>query len=192
MTTRSRSMMAAVVIGTALSLSPDFAKASENVNSISTKSVEDISKYCQACWRNARLPVDRWLDCTQQVFIRLLERLPTSSWSTALKDADSTERQEFVRAIDTVKKRTQRTKKYSAYSTDITDFSERISNTVAEQRSAVNEVASSVLSPRQQKIVELSFNGWAVPEIAQELGTTVQRVSDEKYKAVQKLKSKLA
>ena len=48
-----------------------------------------------------------------------------------------------------------------------------------------------VLSPRQRKIVELSADGWAVPDIAAELETTPERVSDEKYKAIRKLRTHL-
>ena len=50
------------------------------------KAVTDISKYCQTCWRNARLPADRWPDCTQAVFVRLLERVEADKWGTVLVD----------------------------------------------------------------------------------------------------------
>jgi RNA polymerase sigma factor (sigma-70 family) len=186
---KSRSMMAAVVLGTALGLSPELAQAAtEERNPVS---VDDISKYCQACWRNARLPADRWQDCTQQVLVRLLERVPTSKWQSILADGNSLEREEFVRAIDTVKKRTQRIKNYTDFNDDMTPRDQRIENRVQEERQEVTEIAPRLLSERQQKIVELSFNGWAIPDIASELGTTVQRISDEKYKAVQKLKTHL-
>ena len=35
--------------------------------------------------------------------------------------------------------------------------------------------------------MNLTADGWAVPEIATDLSTTVERVSDEKYKAIKKL-----
>ena len=41
------------------------------------------------------------------VFARLLERIPQQNWDLVLQD-EGTERREFVRAIDTVKKRVQR------------------------------------------------------------------------------------
>jgi RNA polymerase sigma factor (sigma-70 family) len=182
-TVTSRTMMAAVVIGTALAGTTEITATP----SPAPAALDDISKYCNACWRNARLPVDRWSDATQQVFIRLLERVPQQAWSRVLVDSETTERKEFVRAIDTVKKRTQRTKTYADYPMDAGDH--RIDNTLTDRRAAIDEIAPRVLSGRQQRIVELSFNGWAVPEIAAELGTTVQRVSDEKYKAIQKLKA---
>ncbi|MFO0935600.1 MAG: sigma-70 family RNA polymerase sigma factor [Gemmataceae bacterium] len=185
-TTRTRAVMAAVVLGTALSAAPGFAAETASVPSTA---LDDISRYCQACWRNARLPVDRWQDCTQQVFVRLLERVPTHAWGNVLKDFESSERKEFVRAIDAVKKRTQRAKTGHMLTDEQYDRNDRIANEVNEQRRAVNEVSVNVLSPRQRQIVELSFGGWAIPEIATELGTSPERVSDEKYKAVQKLRT---
>ena len=58
----------------------------------------DISKYCQTCWRNARLPADRWQDCTQAVFVRLLERVEADKWGTVLVD-DHTQNTESKRMI---------------------------------------------------------------------------------------------
>jgi DNA-binding NarL/FixJ family response regulator len=48
-----------------------------------------------------------------------------------------------------------------------------------------------VLSDRQRRIIALSADGWAVPDIAAELRTSPERVSDEKYKAVRKLRTHL-
>ena len=91
--------MAAVVVGTALSA---LAGESRATAAPSTDAVNDISRYCQACWRNARLPADRWGDCTQQVFLRLLERVDPTVWNRVLTDLESPERREFVlRALET-------------------------------------------------------------------------------------------
>jgi RNA polymerase sigma factor (sigma-70 family) len=142
------------------------------------------------CWRNARLPADRWDDCTQQVFTRLLERVEPAKWSTLLAD-ETDDRREFIRAIDAVKKRTQRARKYADLSADVGDERNRSGSHLREQREAVDQAANQVLSPRQRKIVELTCDGWAVPEIATELKTTPERVSDEKYKAIRKLRTHL-
>ena len=104
---RSRSVMVAVVLGTALSAATGHAAIPTRSAAAEADPVRDITRYCQVCWRNARLPVDRWDDCTQQVFARLLERVDVAKWHTLLKD-DAEDRREFIRAIDAVKKRTQR------------------------------------------------------------------------------------
>src|ERR1700681_1105220 len=86
----------AMVLGTAL---PTFGTAS----AANPRTVNDLSRYCTACWRNARLPADCWPDCTQEVFTRLLERVPQDSWGSTLAE-ETQERRELVRAIDAVKK----------------------------------------------------------------------------------------
>ena len=189
---RSRSMMVAVVIGTALTAGDGQAqaKASTPVSAAEPDAVRDISRYCQACWRNARLPADRWDDCTQQVFTRLLATVDANKWATLLKTEDD-DRREFFRAIDAVKKRTQRARRYADLTPDVADVRGRFDDSVRDQREVLNRAANEVLSPRQRRIVELTAGGWAVPDIAQELGTTTERVSDEKYKAIRKLRNHL-
>src|SRR5262245_10640136 len=89
-----RHYLAAMVLGTALAtMGAESAKAAE----ISDTAVTNVSRYCTACWRNARLPVDRWNDCTQEVFRRLLERLEPAEWNQVLQ-AETEERRELVRA----------------------------------------------------------------------------------------------
>ena len=193
---RSRAVMAAVVLGTALTACDSFAANSTRRDFVAEydaapDTVRDITRYCQVCWRNARLPVDRWEDCTQMVFTRLLERVAPARWGTLVSALDGDDRREFIRAIDAVKKRTQRARKLSDLSADVTDGRNRASDHLREQREAVDLAAAKVLSPRQRKIVELSADGWAVPEIATELATTPERVSDEKYKAIKKLRTHL-
>ena len=181
----SRQMMVAVVLG-ALAAPPAKAASANPNAATSTKAVTDISKYCQTCWRNARLPADRWQDCTQEVFVRLLERVEADKWGSVLVDNETIERREFLRAIDAVKKRTQRARKFTGLSPDLPE--RQPTNTVArDDREAVARAAAELLSPRQRQLLDLTAAGWTVPEIAEELKTTPERISDEKYKAVKKL-----
>src|SRR5713226_9577925 len=74
----------AMVLGTALTaLGPTAGAASAEET---TRAVQDISRYCTTCWRNARLHPDCWPDCTQDVFSRLLERVPADGWDRVLRD----------------------------------------------------------------------------------------------------------
>ena len=190
----SRSMMVAVVLGTALSAGDtkgaSAARFSTRTNDAGPEALRDITRYCQVCWRNARLPIDRWDDCTQQVFARLLESVDTSRWTNLLAE-ENDDKREFVRAIDAVKKRTQRDRRFADLTPDVTDYRDDSSGDLRDQRDAVVQASGEVLSERQQKIVELTVHGWAVPEIAVELRTTPERVSDEKYKAIRKLRTHL-
>jgi RNA polymerase sigma factor (sigma-70 family) len=182
---RSRNYVAAVFVGAALSaIGADRLQASE-------APVNDIGRYCTSCWRNARLPVDSWGDCTQEVFKRLLERVPATRWKLALQ-ADGDERREFLRAIDAVKKRTQRTRRFAGGIDTAADPRHEGEQRLSEEREMVRKAAGQLLSPRQQRILQLSFEGWSVQEIGTELALGVERVSDEKYKAIRKLRAHLA
>lgn len=182
---RRRGTMLAVVLGTALS-----ALGSPNVRaSEAPRAIDDISRYCTSCWRNARLPADRWVDCTQEVFCRLMQRVPVPSWPRVFSP-EGDERQEFLRAIDTVKKRVQREKRHP--SGPLENASRPTSGSVDwETREALQVAVRQCLTRRQQRIVELTLEGWDVAGIAAELGITPARVSDEKYKAIQKLRVNL-
>ena len=179
--------VAAVFLGTALSaLGANSLDAAE----INPRAVNDIGRYCTSCWRNARLPMDAWGDCTQEVFRRLLERIPTTSWDKTLR-IDADERREFIRAIDAVKKRVQRARRYADGVEVAADPRPGNDRRLAEQREEVSRAADEVLSARQKRIMQLSFEGWSVQEIADEVVMPVERVSDEKYKAIRKLRSHL-
>ena len=177
--------MVAVVLGTALSA---LGTAPARADQIPDRAVVDISRYCTSCWRNARLHPDAWTDCTQEVFARLLERLSPDAWTRVLQP-EGDERREFIRAIDAVKKRTQRMRKWSPADIDaVADRRGLQTREVQEDRDAIRQAANELLSPRQQRILQMSFEGWSVQEIANELILGVERVSDEKYKAIRKLR----
>ncbi|MFO0926476.1 MAG: sigma-70 family RNA polymerase sigma factor [Gemmataceae bacterium] len=183
-----RAVMAAVVLGTALStLGPARVHAADPTN----QAAQELGRYCTTCWRNARLPVDAWGDSTQEVLCRMLERVPTTRWSLALK-GEGEERREFIRAIDAVKKRVQRTRQHSDAVEAVADPRGSGDGRRAEERALVRQAAEELLTPRQQRILVMSFEGWTIPEIGAELALPVERVSDEKYKAIRKLRAHLA
>jgi RNA polymerase sigma factor (sigma-70 family) len=184
---RGRQYVAAMVLGTALSALGTPASASA-AGGVSEASVANLSRYCTACWRNSRLPVDRWGDCTQEVFGRLLGRVSPSSWDRLLV-RESEERREFIRAIDTVKKRTLRDcRRFVGLTRMVEDRRDNEACARAETRAAVHQAAAELLSNRQQRILHLSLEGCSVREMARALSLTPDRVSDEKYKAIRKLR----
>ena len=86
----------AVVLGTALSAFGSGAAQAAPAE-VSAGAIRDVSRYCTACWRNARLPVDCWCDCTQEVFGRLVQTIDPASWDQVFA-SEGAERQEFLRA----------------------------------------------------------------------------------------------
>ncbi|HEV3143398.1 MAG TPA: sigma-70 family RNA polymerase sigma factor [Gemmataceae bacterium] len=182
----SRTIVVALLVGSAMAVHGATASAGETYD----KAITDINRYCSACWRNARLPADAWDDCTQEVFSRLLQRLPAQSWSKVLQ-ADGEERREFIRAIDAVKKRTQRSRKWSSLESEVADRSQIFQSGVTEQREVLDRASDEVLSSRQKRILRMSMEGDSVQEMASALRMSPERVSDEKYKAIRKLRSHL-
>src|SRR5262245_64225473 len=151
---RSRRLVAAVVVGTALSALGGEAKASSPQPA--TDAVQDISRYCQVCWRNARLHPDSWSDCTQEVFVRLLQTVEPDKWSGLLKQEEGLERKEFLRAIDAVKKRTQRARKLTGLADEVPDRGYAPETTRNELHEELAKVSHKVLSQRQQQILRLT------------------------------------
>jgi RNA polymerase sigma factor (sigma-70 family) len=157
--------------------------------------VHDIQRYCAVCWRNARLDPGLWDDCTQEVCCRLLGKARAGELDLNLVLADDTaERRELVRAIDMVRKRVQRARRLQPLddqSTPAPDV-DRLHRERQELGEILEAARRAVLSPRQDRIVELWTRGWNVPDISRTLGLSPARVSDEKYKALRKLERHLA
>jgi RNA polymerase sigma factor (sigma-70 family) len=182
--------MVAMVLGTAISALAPGQQVRAQTPPGTLEAIDDMGRYCAACWRNARLPADAWTDCTQEVFRRLLERIPTDQRERVLQ-ADGEEHREFVRAIDAVKKRVQRARKWTGSLDGVADPRDDSARHLHEERELVRQAATEVLTPRQQRILQLSFEGWSVQETASQLCLPPERVSDEKYKAICKLRSHL-
>jgi RNA polymerase sigma factor (sigma-70 family) len=179
--------LVAMVLGTTLSTLGSAAPAAD----VSNRAVTDISRYCTACWRNARLHPDSWNDCTQEVLCRLLERVAPETWDQVLQ-AEGEERRELIRAIDAVKKRSQRARKHSGDPVEmLADLNDPEERRLQDDREVVRHAADKVLSPRQHQIVRMSLEGWSVHDMARELRLPAERISDEKYKAVRKLRDHL-
>ena len=177
--------MVALMLGAAFTVADSKASAATT----SDKAITDIQRYCSACWRNARIPLDSWTDCTQEVLCRLMQRVPLTKWDMVLH-SEGEERREFVRAIDAVKKRSQRSRKYAALNEDVTD--RRTSGQgLSDRREEMNRAAEQVLSVRQRRILQMSMDGYTVQDTADALTMSPERVSDEKYKAIRKLRREL-
>lgn len=158
-----------------------------------TELVRDIQRYCTACWRNARLDPRLWDDCTQEVCCRLLTKAREGQLDLTRVLADDTpDRRELVRAIDMVRKRVQRARRFQPLegSTPVTDLDQRERDRL-ELGEILEAARRAVLSQRQDRIIELWMRGWTVPDIGEELNMPLARVSDEKYKALRKLEHHL-
>ena len=113
-----------------------------------------------------------------------------TSWDRALTVLKATSA-EFVRAIDAVKKRVQRARHFVSWPGRQRDRRAKSRNGSSGASRSDKSAADRVLSPRQRTILSDTTRGYGVPEIATRLELSPARVSDEKYKAIRKLRSEL-
>lgn len=145
-----------------------------------------VQRYCLTSWRNAGVSRQDWQDCTQEALRRLLHRLPREKLTAAVSDPESDERRELRRAVWSTLQQWRRAARYAPLPDERVLSSSSNSNH-SEQWDEI-KTALQQLSERQRTIITLWSEGWSVAEIAQRLTLTAARVSDEKYKAIAKLR----
>ena len=171
-------MVAASAAGTGWTEAPAGGRHAE-------EAVERIGRYCDASWRNARVNRDDWGDCTQEVFLRLLERCSPAGLQPAIDNPESAERRELNRSIWATAQRWRRAvRRIPLNEAAVSDHRESETVRRYELRALL---ASDCLSERQRQILAMYADGYAIAEIADVLGLAPARVSDEKYKAVARL-----
>ena len=185
----SATAYAAVVLATSLGSATAEAKES--------RAIESIDRYCQASWRNARIAPQDWEECTQQTFAELLDRVSRDRWSEAIEDKESSERRELNRSIWRIAQRWRRAPRPRHGSTELlaaqspSPQKDTDEPNLDDVRQAISS-ADTGLSARQQDVIQRWIDGNTVAEIAADLDLPPARVSDEKYKAIRKLRAKLA
>lgn len=176
-------VMAATMAGSAVTAAAD------------DRAIEFVEGYCSTSWKNARIDQQDWADCTQETFTRLLERVNQDNWINAV-DAKSDERRELSRSIWCTVQKWKRQPRSKYLNTEtVTDRETRSERTPAQILNDIRELLArhkSDLSPRQFKIISRWVDGVSVHDIANQLGIPASRVSDEKYKAIRKLRRHIA
>jgi RNA polymerase sigma factor (sigma-70 family) len=169
------------------------AGAAETIDEASA--VEQISRYCTTSWRNAGIDAADWGECTQEAFAELLSRVSRDGLPWAIANADSDQRRELNRSIWCTTQRWRRAKRHG--SLDAFEIRDSRADDPAELvesddlRDCIDEARGS-LTPRQSRIIGDWIEGYGVGEIAERLDTTPARVSDEKYKAIHRLRRSLS
>jgi RNA polymerase sigma factor (sigma-70 family) len=155
--------------------------------------VSGIQRYCATSWRNAGIGSQDWEDCTQEVIAQLLERIPRHRMPVAIRDEQSDERRELNRSIWCISQRWRRRPK--PVSLQDVESHERAAEDVAwemvDEAEHARLVAVDILTDRQLQILAHWCDGWSIRDIAAELNLSPARASDEKYKAIKKLRKHL-
>lgn len=156
------------------------------------ETINKIERYCTVSWRNAGISRQEWDDCTQQALVELLDRISQEGLSEAIGNVESHERRELNRTVWRTVQRWRRRPRPQSLEESLTGERDRSSNAKTENAwEQIASVGESCLSERQQRILAMMRDGWRVGEIAEELEIPQARVSDEKYKAITKLRNVL-
>ena len=172
------------------------ASPAADQNTVQEQTIGAIRAYLTTSWRNAGIRRQDWDDCTQQAFLRVLQRLQQADLPDAIQQKRSHERRELNRCIwATVQNWRRRARRQAVNSDfDVRDTQSERRDDAAARTQHAREIVQDPrngLSPRQQHILNASLEGQTVAEISAQLNIPTNRVSDEKYKAVQKLRQRL-
>ena len=154
--------------------------------------IEKIERYCRTSWRNAGIHQQEWSDCTQQALHRLLERVRNAGLEPAINVPDSPERRELNRSIWATVQRWRRRPRTASLNDDAQDMTdERGDRNLQHKQAYARTLLASPeisLTNTQRRILSLWLDGRSVAEIGRHLGMPAPRVSDQKYKAIAKLR----
>ena len=161
-----------------------------------------LDRYLNRAWYRAGIAPQQHDDCTQAVYTTLLQSLGRDRFDGLLTDIgewgirevlsrETPEGPDFFRAIDTVKKRAQREKTFQPIdAVEIADVSVATPGQV-DRRGALFEAIEQSLNPREAALIQATIQGETPAEIAQKWGVAPKTVSNEKSRAIQKLRDAL-
>ena len=157
-----------------------------------------LDRYLATTWARAGITPQRGEDCTQAVYLTLLENLGRDRFDHLAADVgqfgirevlsrETADGPVFFRAIDTVKKRAQRER--SVQSLDqVAEIPSAQSTEPTHWRDALHEAISLTLNPRETAVIQETLQGRSPAEIAAQWGIAPKTVSNEKTRAFQKLR----
>ena len=165
--------------------------------------LSQLDRYLARAWARAGLSPQQFEDCTQAVYTTLLQnlgrvgfdRLASDIGHNGIRDVLSRETAEgpdFFRAIDMVKKRAQREKSFAPLD-ERTDVAAAFGTDGAAEdwRGALDEAIDRNLNPREASLIRDTLLGKTPAEIAQDWGVAPKTVSNEKTRALAKLREAL-
>jgi DNA-binding CsgD family transcriptional regulator len=178
------------------------AKSPTDASAISS-GLSQLNRYLSRTWFRAGVPVQMHDDCSQAVYLTLLQNLGRDRFDSLLVDIgqagirdvlsrETADGPDFFRAIDTVKKRAQRERTFQPLeSIPSAAVSSGPADTRADWRGALQEAIDQSLSPREAALVYATLKGETPAEIAAQWGVAPKTVSNEKTRVIQKLRDAL-
>ena len=160
---------------------------------VDAATIQSIDNYCAVSWHRANIPRQDWDDCSQHAFVRLLTRVSQDKLAEAIEDARSKHRRELNRCIWATTQWWRRSHRHRSLAgddvPDPADIPQMLDVTVRDIREAIWSEAVG-LTVIQRCVIDLWATGHSIRDMASKLEVTSCRISDEKYKAVSKLRAK--
>jgi RNA polymerase sigma factor (sigma-70 family) len=168
-----------------------------------TSGLAQLDRYLNRTWYRAGIPSQQHDDCTQAVYVTLLQNLGRDRFDQLVGDIgqfgirevlsrETPEGPDFFRAIDAVKKRAQRERSFQALDDNVDVVASNASDHQrAQWRSALDEAIHRSLNPREAALIYATLQGETPMEIASQWGVAPKTVSNEKTRVIQKLRDAL-
>lgn len=162
-----------------------------------------LTRYLSRCWTRAGIAPQQQDDCTQAVYTTLLQNLGRDGFDDLAAEVgqqgipqvlnrDSALGPDFFRAVDMVKKRATRQKTFLALDDQTEPSVSAGTDGAAENwRGVLDEAIDRSLSPREADLIRATLEGFSPSEIASRWGVAPKTVSNEKTRALQKLRDVL-
>lgn len=164
-----------------------------------------LQRYLARAWARAGIAPKDFEDCTQTVYEVLLGQFGRDGFDRIAAEVgregvpralgyETPEGPNFFRAIDLVKKRTQRLKTYQSLDDHyavLADSSGTDGATADDWRGALDEAIDRTLGPREAALIRDTLLGKTPAEIAQDWGVAPKTVSNMKTRAIQSLREVL-
>jgi len=159
-----------------------------------------LDRYLGRAWARAGLAPQKHADCTQAVYLTLLESLGRAGFDRLASEVgqlgirevlsrETAEGPDFFRAIDMVKKRAQRERSPAPLDGDDVAAGRRADPD--DWRSTLDEAIRRTLAPREAALIYATLEGHTPAEIAEQWGVAPKTVSNEKTRAFHKLREYL-
>lgn len=162
--------------------------------------VEQLRRYLSRSWIRAGINRQWHDDCTQAVFATMLEQHGRTGFDRLMSEVgqsgipqvlsrETDEGADFLRAIDMIKKRAQREKHFLPIDEHLDLASGGFRETPRDQwKGSIEDAIRDRLNPREAELIHETLKGCSPSEIAQRWGVAPKTVSNEKTRALAKLR----
>jgi hypothetical protein len=155
--------------------------------------IASIETYCASSWQRANIPRQDWNDCSHHAMVRLLSRVSQDAWAEAINNVHSRHRRELNRCIWATTQWWRRSYRYRSLAEDDVpdrDDTPQVSGVTARDVQEAIDSDAVGLTDIQRRVIELWVCGHTITDMAARLEVSSRRISDEKYRAIAKLRSR--